>query len=211
MLLGSGLFEKFGKEYSAGEMIFCEFEQGNDFYLIQNGKVRISKIVKDKEKTMDILEAGDIFGEMAILEEQPRSATAIAVDQVEVLHFNRENFVTLMTNQPQMAFKLLLIFARRIYDAKRRLMILLLDDVQTKVADVFLMLSEKEPNFENLKEVILNNTVDDIAHWCGETVEAVQPPLNHWVKIGKIDLFPDRIVVHNLNDFRRLVGTKRKD
>jgi len=210
MLQGKGLFEKFGKEYSPGQMIFCEFEQGNDFYLIQNGRVKIAKIVKDKEKTMDILEPGDIFGEMAILEEQPRSASAVAVDQVEVLHFNRENFVSLMTSQPQMAFKLLLIFARRIYDARRRLMILLLDDIQSKVADVFLMLSEKEPNYDQLKEIVLKVTLDDISHWCGEPIEKVDQVVSHWAKIGKIDLYPDKLMVHNLNDLRRLVNSKRK-
>lgn len=206
----TGLFDKFGKEFQPNQIIFCEFEPGNDFYLIQNGRVKISKIVKDKEKTMDILGPGDIFGEMAILEEQPRSASAIAVDTVSALHFNRENFVTLMTAQPQLAYKLLVVFTHRIYDAKRRLMILLLDDVQTKVADVFLMLTEKEPNSDHLKEAVLNVTVDDLAHWAGEPVEAVQDVINHWVKVGKVELFSDKIVVLNLNDFRRLVTMKRK-
>ncbi|MDH4262006.1 MAG: Crp/Fnr family transcriptional regulator [Spirochaetia bacterium] len=206
-----GLTSKFGKEFQPGEMIFCEFEPGDDFYLIQKGKVKISKIVKDTEKTMDILEAGDIFGEMAILEEQPRSASATAVDTVTALHFNRENFVTLMSSQPQLAFKLLVIFTKRIYDARRRLKILLLDDVQAKVCDAFLMLSEKEPNYRDLKEVVLRITADGIAHWCGESVEKIQPILSHWAKIGKVELFADRIHVNNLNDCRRLVSAKRKE
>jgi len=207
----SGLSGKFGKEFEAGRIIFCEFEPGDSFYLIQSGKVKISKIVKDKEKTMDVLGPGDIFGEMAILEEQPRSATATAVDTVNTLHFNRENFVTLMTSQPQLAFKLLVIFTKRIYDARRRLMILLLDDIQAKVADVFLMLTEKEPNSNELKEILLFTTVDDIAHWCGEPVEKIHPVLSHWVKIGKLDLFPDKIHVMHLNDCRRIVQNKRRE
>jgi len=209
-MLGSALFDKFGHEFQPGEIIFCEFEPGNDFYLIQSGKVKIIKVVKDKAKTMDVLIAGDIFGEMAILEEAPRSASAVALDNVSVLHFNRDNFVSLMTSQPQLAFKLLVVFTRRIYDAKRRLMILLLDDVQTKAADVFLMLSEKEPNAENLKEIVLPISVDDVANWAGESVDNVQGAINHWVKMGKLDLYSDKIVVNNLNDFRRMVNTKRK-
>ncbi|MDH4199868.1 MAG: Crp/Fnr family transcriptional regulator [Spirochaetia bacterium] len=206
-----GLTGKFGKEFQSGEIIFCEFEPGDDFYLIQKGKVKISKIVKDTEKTMDILESGDIFGEMAILEEQPRSATATAIDNVQTLHFNRENFVTLMSSQPQLAFKLLVIFTKRIYDARRRLKILLLDDVQAKVCDTFLMLSEKEPNYKDLKEVVLRITSDGIAHWCGEPVERIQPVLSHWAKLGKIELFADRVHVNNLNDCRRTVAMKRKE
>lgn len=205
------LTNKFGKEFQPGEIIFCEFEPGDDFYLIQKGKVKISKIVKDKEKTMDVLEPGDIFGEMAILEEQPRSATATAVDTVTALHFNRENFVTLMSSQPQLAFKLLVIFTKRIYDARRRLRILLLEDIQAKVCDTFLMLSEKEPNYKELKEVVLRISTDGIAHWCGEPVDKIQPILSHWAKIGKIELYADRIHVSNLNDCRRTVAMKRKE
>ncbi len=206
-----GLSSKFGKDFQPGQIIFCEFEPGDDFYLIQSGRIKISKIVKDKEKTMDILGPGDIFGEMAILEEQPRSATATALDSVSTLHFNRENFVTLMSSQPQLAFKLLVIFTKRIYDARRRLQILLLEDVQAKVADVFLMLSEKEPNHQELKDVILKISVDDIAHWCGEPLEAIQPVIAHWSKLDKIELFADRIHVHHLTDCRRIVTAKRRD
>lgn len=206
----AGLYDKYGKDFQPGEIIFSEFEPGNDFYLIQKGRVKISKIIKNTEKTMDVLMAGDLFGEMAILEEQPRSASATALDQVSVLHFNRENFVSLMTSQPDLAYKLLVVFARRIYDAKRRLMILLLDDIQTKVADVFLMLSENEPNHADLREIMLSTSVDDIANWCGESLEEVQPVINHWAKVGKLDLYEDKIMLHNLNDFRRIVSAKRK-
>jgi CRP-like cAMP-binding protein len=206
----SALFNKFGKQYNTGEIVFCEFEPGNSFYLIQTGRVKISKVVKDKEKTMDILGAGDIFGEMAILEEQPRSATATAIEPVTLLRFDRDNFVSMMMSQPQLAFKLLVVFSRRIYDAKRRLMILLLDDIQAKIADVFLMLAEKEPTYANMREVSFPITVDDVAHWAGVSADQASEQLNHWVKVGKVELYSDRIFVRNLVDFKRLVAQKRK-
>ncbi|MCS6971686.1 MAG: Crp/Fnr family transcriptional regulator [Leptospiraceae bacterium] len=204
------LFNKYGKQFNAGEIIFCEFEPGNSFYLIQTGRVKISKVVKDKEKTMDILGAGDIFGEMAILEEQPRSATATAIEPVTVLHFDRENFVTMMMSQPQLALKLLVVFSKRIYDAKRRLMILLLDDIPSKVADVFLMLAEKEPTYAHMREISLPITVDDVANWAGITHEQAAEQLNHWVKVGKIEIYSDRIFIRNLTEFKRIVAQKRK-
>ncbi|MCX7632024.1 MAG: Crp/Fnr family transcriptional regulator [Turneriella sp.] len=206
----SMLFNKYGKQFNAGEIIFCEFEPGNSFYLIQTGRVKISKVVKDKEKTMDILGAGDIFGEMAILEEQPRSATATAIEPVTVLHFDRENFVTMMMSQPQLALKLLVVFSKRIYDAKRRLMILLLDDIPSKVADVFLMLAEKEPTYAHMREISLPITVDDVANWAGITHEQAAEQLNHWVKVGKIEIYSDRIFIRNLTEFKRIVAQKRK-
>lgn len=207
---GGALFNKFGKQYNTGEIIFCEFEPGNSFYLIQTGRVKISKVVKDKEKTMDILGVGDIFGEMAILEEQPRSATASAVEPVSLLHFDRDNFVSMMMSQPQLALKLLVVFSKRIYDAKRRMMILLLDDVQSKIADVFLMLAEKEATYAHMREVSFPVTTDDVANWAGLSVDQAGDQLNHWAKVGKIELYSDRIFVHNLTDFKRIVAQKRK-
>jgi CRP/FNR family transcriptional regulator, cyclic AMP receptor protein len=209
-MTGGGLFNKFGKQFNTGEILFCEFEPGNSFYLIQTGRVKISKVVKDKEKTMDILGVGDIFGEMAILEEQPRSATATAIEPVTVLHFDRDNFVSMMMSQPQLAFKLLVVFSKRIYDAKRRMMILLLDDIQSKIADVFLMLAEKEPTYANMREVSFPVTADDVANWAGTTVDQVSEQLNHWAKVGKIELYNDRIFVRNMADFKRIVAQKRK-
>ena len=115
MKLDDKLFDKFGVEYSPKEIIFCEFEPGNEFYFIQSGKVLIAKIVNNTEKTIDILEPGDVFGEMAILEEAPRSASAIAINHVKLLRFHRDNFQALLQGNPQLAYKLLLVFSKRIY------------------------------------------------------------------------------------------------
>jgi CRP-like cAMP-binding protein len=204
------MFEKFGKTFHPNEILFCEYEPGNDFYLIKEGKVKITKTVGSSIKTLDVLESGDILGEMAILEEQPRSATAIAITEVKALNFNRANFEMLMTKNPALAMKLLNIFSVRIYDAKRRLMILLMDDILGKVADVFLMLHEKNSSNDNFHEVILNTTVEDVANWCAQPVGEVQKVLNQYVKNGKIDLYADKIVIHNINDFQRIVNQKRK-
>ena len=206
----SGLFSKFGKEFESNSIIFCEFEPGNDFYLIQEGQIQISKVVRDISKTMDVLGPGDIFGEMAILEEQPRSATAITLTRVKTLNFNRENFASLMTSQPQLALKLLVIFANRIYDAKRRLMILLLEDAQAKIADTFVMLAEKEIKGTNVREAVIRTDIHGLSHWCAESTETIQPILDSWVKMGKIELYSDNIAINNMNDFRRIANSKRK-
>lgn len=210
MLLPDSLFDKFGKVFEPGQIIFCEYEPGLDFYFIQDGQVKIIKTFGDSQKTLDVLSKGDILGEMAILEQEPRSASAIAIDRVKTLQFNRENFDTLMNGHPQLALKLLVIFSKRIYDAKRRLQILLLDDVQSKVADVFLMLAEKDPNYGHLQQIVFSITVDDVANWCGMPSTEVQKVLTNFQKQGKIELYADRIVVSNINDFTRLIAAKKK-
>lgn len=210
MLLDDKLFDKFGVEYEPNDIIFCEFEPGNDFYFIQSGRVEIVKIINNREKTLDILGPGDVFGEMAILEEEPRSASAIAIEHVKLLRFRRENFDALLQGNPQLAYKLLVIFSKRIYDAKRRLMILLLDDPQLKVMDVMNMLAEQDPHLDVQEPVTLRVTVQEIANWAGMQINDVQKILTHLNKLGKIELFNDRVVVRNIRDFQRLVNSRRK-
>ncbi len=204
-------FERFAVTFPKGDLIFCEYEPGDSFYLIQEGRVQISRIMGDIEKTIDILHPGEIFGEMAILEEAPRSANAIALDPVKALEFNRENFEILMRGNPQIALKLLRLFTKRIYDQRRRFMILTLDDVQAKVADVFLMLNElKTPPEEDTGEREFTTTAEDIAHWAGISPEQSRQVLGHFTSQRRIETANDKIVVKNINDFARFVSSRRK-
>lgn len=207
-------FTRFARTYHPGEIIFAEYEPGDSFYLIQAGKVKITKIVGDIEKTLDILQPPEIFGEMAILEGAPRSATAQAIETVKVLEFNRANFEILMMGNPQIALRLLKLFTKRIWDQKRRFMILTLDDPQAKIADVFLMLDETNAavrggEIQGEKREF-NITIDDVAHWAGMTPNEAQDLVGHFSRQNKLELYPDKIVVKNISDFIRLVNSRRK-
>ncbi len=207
------MFQRFAKTFQKGDIIFCEFEPGDAFYLIQSGRVEIVRIMGDLQKTVDILQPGEMFGEMAILEEAPRSATAIALDKVTALEFNRENFEILMQGNPQIAMKLLKLFTKRIYDQKRRFMILTLTDPEARVADVFLMLAEAQPRGEDAadgRNVQIQSTVDDVAHWAGMPPDKVRNVINHFVTQRRLEVFPDKIVIRNLNDFARFVAARRR-
>jgi CRP-like cAMP-binding protein len=211
MALDLSMFGRFAVTFKKNDIMFCEHEPGDTFYLIQSGRVQIVKIMGDVEKIIDILYPGEILGEMAILEEAPRSASAIALDQVTALEFNRENFEVLMQGNPQIALKLLKLFTKRIYDQKRRFMILTLDDVQARVADVFLMLGETQTNADpNKDERVFNTTIDDIAHWAGMSPDKCRQVLNHFSTQRRIEIYPDKIIVKNINDFARFVTSKRK-
>ena len=204
-------FGRFARTFHPGEMIFSEFEPGDAFYLIQSGRVELVKIIGEIEKTLDILQPSEMFGEMALLENSPRSATAIALDTVKVLEFNRQNFEILMMGNPKIAFTLLKMFTKRIYDSKRRFMILTLDDDQAKVADVFLMLDETQTNIDKTTERReFNTTVEDIAHWAGMSVNQVRDIINHFCTQRRMELFNDKIAVKNINDFSRFVASRRK-
>ena len=211
MAMDLAAFGRFARVFQKGEIIFSEYEPGDAFYLIQSGRVQIVKIMGDIEKTIDILQPTELFGEMAILEDSPRSATAIALDQVKVLEFNRANFEVLMMGNPQIALKLLKLFTKRIYDQKRRFMILTLDDPQAKVADVFLMLDETQPPADRETDKReFRASMDDIGHWAGISGDQARDVLNHFITQRRVEIFNDKIVVKNINDFQRFVNSRRK-
>jgi CRP-like cAMP-binding protein len=210
MAMDLSAFGRFTRTFQPGEMIFSEYEPGDTFYLIQSGRVQLQKIIGDIERTLDILQPSEMFGEMALLENSPRSATAIALDTVKVLEFNSQNFEILLLGNPQIALKLLRMFSKRIYDSKRRFMILTLPEPSLKVADVFLMLDETQS--ESDKSTTLREfkcTVEDVAHWAGMSSNETRDVLGHFVTQRRVDLFPDKIVVKNINDFARFVGSRR--
>jgi CRP-like cAMP-binding protein len=206
-----GAFDRFAKTIPKGRMIFCEYEPGNSFYLIQEGRVQITKVMGNIEKAIDILHPGELFGEMAILEEAPRSASAIALDDVTLLEFNRANFEILMKGNPQIAITLLRTFVKRIYDQRRRFMILKLNDVQARVADVFLMLSEGMPTKEDQTRYEFAVTSNDVAHWAGLSPEQVRTVINQLANQRRLEVFPDRIAVTNIHDLQRLVSSRRRE
>ena len=211
MQLDESLFEKFGKLYQPGQIIFSEYEPGDNFYFILNGTVRITKIVSDKEKTLDTMTSGDIFGEMAILESQPRSATILAETEVKVLEFNRANFEMLLQSNPQMALKLLKIFCKRIYDAKRQLMVLTLKDIEDRVADVFLLLVEKKGIHTDERLAIpLKISTEEIANMCATSPQEVEKVIYSFTKSNKIERKGNEIKINNISEIHRSVQNKRK-
>ena len=212
MAMDLAAFGRFSRTFHQGEIIFSEFEPGDTFYLIQSGRVQLLKIVGDIERTLDILNPSEMFGEMAILENSPRSATALALDEVKVLEFNAQNFEILLMGNPQIALKLLKMFCKRIYDSKRRFMILTLAEPQAKVADVFLMLDETLTDIDRTSERReFKTTLEGVAHWAGMSANEVRDIFGHFVNQRRVEVFPDRIIVKNINDFARFVSSRRNN
>lgn len=209
---GPEFFDKFGVSFEKGDIIFCEYEPGANFYFLLEGRVKIIKILSDKEKILDILQPGEVFGEMAIIEEAPRSATIVAMDNVKLLEFNKANFEILITSKPEIAIKLLKIFANRIYDQKRRLKTLTLAFPEARVADVFLMIAEQKGlNLSDAKEVTLEITPEQVANWSGMDEMKCKTILAHFTKQNRIIVVPpNKIIVKNINDFYRFVNSKKR-
>ena len=108
--------------YNRESMVFCECQSGAELYIIQKGRVKISKIVDNSEVLLAVLREGDMFGEMALLENKPRSATAItAAEECQLLAVNRQNFNQMVTTQPQLIARLTTTLADRIWAMYKQL------------------------------------------------------------------------------------------
>lgn len=202
-------FERFAKFYNPGDVIISEFEPGNTFYLILKGTVQLIKCVNDSKKNLDILKPGDFFGEMAILDNSPRSATCMASSNVKCLEFSKENFEVLVTGNPQIALSLLKLFCKRIYDQKRRFRILVIKNYSARIADVFLMLNEmNQMPYQAARDVKFNVTVQDVAHWAGLSLEVTRDEINKLAEKRKLEIFENYIIVNNIADLKRIVDTR---
>lgn len=209
------LLDKYEKTVAAGDIIFCEYEKGDEFYIVKEGKVRISKIQDNKEKTLDVFEPPSIFGEMAIIEDAPRSATAIAETDTKLVVLKKANFYELLASKPQWALSLIKILSKRIFDAQRRLRILSLDEDEAKVLDTILMLVEWKgvdpDHYEGMAPIHLDGvTTEVIAHWCGIAPRDCETHITRYCNMGRLERNNNGLVVKNLNDIARLVKNKRK-
>lgn len=143
MATQSEIFQKYGRTFAPGEKIFAEGEIGAEMFIIQTGKVRISKRSQDVEKTLVVLEDGDFFGEMAVIDKGPRSATATAVDEVKCIALNEELFEQQMQNNARIVKKILKNMSARLRDANKQIENLLIKDVNSRVAHTLLNLAHK--------------------------------------------------------------------
>jgi CRP-like cAMP-binding protein len=135
--------EVFTRTYPKDTMVFCETMPGKELYIIQKGSVKITKIVNENEVLLAVLKPGDIFGEMALIENKPRSASAIAFEEATLLAVNKENFARMVKTQPQLIAKLTTLLAERIWFIYKQLANTLLTDKVGRMYDALLIQLEK--------------------------------------------------------------------
>lgn len=117
----SSRLDEFVQRFPAGSVIFLEGDIGSEMFIIQSGQVRISRLISGQERDLAVLEKGDFFGEMALLEEVPeRSATASAVTDVEVLQLRASDFDSLLRRRPEIALRMMMKLSERLREANRR-------------------------------------------------------------------------------------------
>ena len=105
------------RHFKAGETIFNEGDPAAEVYVIWSGRVGIQL----GDRLIDTLEANEIFGEMALIDDKPRSATAIALTDVALAPISEMQFLLLVTRKPAFALEVMRVLARRLRAANKAL------------------------------------------------------------------------------------------
>lgn len=110
-----------GRTYNDGEIICSEGDEGKSMFVIQSGRVEVIKKRPEGELTLRTMTKGEIFGEIALFDHLPRSATVKAVGEAVVLSIDKKGFFAKASKDPTLAFNILEGMSRRIRDLTREL------------------------------------------------------------------------------------------
>ena len=114
-------FARFLKHFPKGAVLFNEGDEGEDMYIIQSGKVAIKKRVPHGETTLAVLEKGDFFGEMALLERIPRTAGAEMVEDGDLIVIGSEIFGDMVKGNPEIAVRMLRKYSLRLRETTKQI------------------------------------------------------------------------------------------
>ena len=113
---GKSPFDKFVVTHPMGDIIFSDGEIGNEMFIIQSGSVEILKQIGGETRVLATLEKGDFFGEMSVLEDLPRIASARAKTDVELVRINGATFDTMIKSNTEIAVRMMRKLSRRLRD-----------------------------------------------------------------------------------------------
>ncbi len=127
------LFQKFGKEFKKDTVLFREGDVGKEMYVIQSGRVNVTKKVRDVEKVLATLGQGEFFGEMAIISNKPRTATAVVAEDAKLLVIDPKTFEAMIRGNSEIAVRMIKKLSERLVDADAQIENLLLGDAASRV------------------------------------------------------------------------------
>ena len=163
--------QKFEKKLNTGDVLFKEGNAGEEMYFIREGKIKLSKGSGNEEKVLAILKEGDFFGEMALIDESPRSATATALEDTTLIIIDKNSFMERITESPLVAY-IVQTLTRRLRTADEQIKLLMIKNDERRVATYIYNKAKIEgtstPEGTMLKE---NYEADRLAHITGVSTD----------------------------------------
>lgn len=157
----TSLIERFGRNVTAGQVLFHEGEPGREMFVIQSGKVRLVRNIRGQEKLLAELGAGEFFGEMSIINDKPRTATATVVEDAQLLVLDPKTFEAMIKANTEIAVRMIKKLAKRLDDANGQIENLLLGDANSRIVHALLQMCAGQPKDQPVR---LNVTAADVAH-----------------------------------------------
>jgi len=192
-------------------MIFCECQPGSELYIIQKGQVKITKMVDNNEVLLAVLKAGDMFGEMALLENKPRSASAIALEGSQLLAVNRQNFNQMVSTQPQLIARLTTTLADRIWLMYKQLANTLINDPVGKMYDMLVIQLEKQKiPFQAAKSYTFDFGPTELANMCAIPKDSANRIVTEFLHEPIIRLIDDHISVTDMVELSKQSSYRKK-
>jgi CRP/FNR family transcriptional regulator, cyclic AMP receptor protein len=163
------------RRYAKDDVVFHADESGDVFCLIREGQVKVTMISPEgKEIILSLLGPGDFFGEMALLDDEPRSATVMATEPLELVTIWRSDFLQILAENFTIAKKVLAEISRRLRNASNRIESLATMDVYGRLARFFLDLAKEQGKvLDNGYVAVTRPTHQSIANMIGTSRETV--------------------------------------
>jgi CRP/FNR family transcriptional regulator, cyclic AMP receptor protein len=185
--------------FARGRTIFSQGHPAGDVYFIDEGKVKLTRTSPaGRTRLIEVLGPGDVFGELAVLDDGPRSFTAITLAETRAATMSRTDLDALMTERPEVARRLLRLLAARL----RRTNDLLSDqthvDVAGRLAKQLLYLAQRFGTTEGTTLRVNHElTQTELAHLVGSTRESVNSALVNFTQCGWIRVSGKGIVIYD--------------
>jgi CRP-like cAMP-binding protein len=206
------LFQRFGKEFPKGTVLFNEGEPGKDMFVLQSGKISISKKVRDVEKVLAVLGPGEFFGEMAIISNKPRNATATVTEDAKLLVIDPKTFEAMIRGNAEIAVRMIKKLAERLSEADAQIENLLLSDPASRIIHQVLQMCQTRgrPMEEGIE---IEFPVRELPRLIGVGEPAIRHMLDRLERAGLIERSGDRLTVYDtarLHDFLQYLEMKWK-
>lgn len=188
------------------ETIFSEGDPPDWLYIVEKGKVKITKLSHEgKEIILEIIAPGDFFGGVAVMRGFPYPANAVAMEDTEVLKISRKNLLNIMDRFPSLMYCMATSIGDRIKGSHEALKSIALEKVESRIASLLLKLADKAG--EEAEDGLLINmrlTKQDIAEMVGTTVETSIRTMSKFSKAGILVSISGKIVIRDLEKLRSL-------
>lgn len=185
--------------YRAGSEIFAKGSPGLSLMGVLKGTVRISVVSESgREIVLNLIQAGEIFGEIALLDGGDRTADAAAMTDCELLVLNRRDFLPFLERHPEVCIKAIELLCRRLRQTSLQVEELSFWQLEGRLAKALLRLAQERPTSASaVRAISLRITQRELGSIVGGSREHVNRQLKAWQKAGLIELGKGEIAIRN--------------